>query len=110
MASADSPMAGHQQRGPADVADREPDIVLTILASVKTRVQLTREQERDIEREIRLEYGGMRVRIAKRGKHLTPEQRREVFRQGLSSASDREIIEDRGISRATLYRLMKRGG
>lgn len=96
-------------RSAADPADREPDIVLTILASVKTRVHLTREQEKEIEREIRTEYGGQRVRIPKRGKHLTPEQRQEVYRQGLTSASEREILDGSGISRRTLYRLMKRG-
>lgn len=93
----------------ADESDREPDIVLTILASVKTRVQITREQEKEIEREIRAAYGGLRVRIAKRGKHLDPDQRRHVYQQGLTSASNREIQAENGISRATLYRLMKRG-
>lgn len=62
-----------------------------------------------VEREIRAELGGLRVRIPKRGKHLTPEQRETVFRMGLSNLSNEAIQASAGISRRTLYRLMKRG-
>lgn len=98
------------ESGSHPAEETDPDIVLVMLASVRRHVQLTPEQEAQIEREIRSEHGGMRVRIPKRGKHLRPEKRREVFRQALSDTPEREILDSNGISRSTLYRLMKRGG
>lgn len=63
-----------------------------------------------IEQELRSKYGGLRLHINKRGKRLTPEQRQAVFQDGLSNMSTTEITTKHRISRATLYREMKKGG
>lgn len=63
-----------------------------------------------IEQELRAEYGGLRVRIPKRGKYLTPDQRQAVFTDGLTAMPTTELTTKHKISRATLYREMKKGG
>lgn len=63
-----------------------------------------------IEQELRAKYGGLRVRIPKRGKYLTPEQRQAVFEDGLTAMPTTELTTKHRISRATLYREMKKGG
>ena len=50
-----------------------------------------------LEVELRAQYGGLRVRIPKRKKHLTAAQR------------DAELTDKHGVHRATLYRTVKRG-
>jgi transposase len=50
------------------------------------------------------------VRIPKRKKHPNQEQRKAIFKEAMGSASDAEITERHGIHRATLYRMLKRGG
>ncbi len=92
--------------------DPEPDIVLEILQRVQAAVpaqHFTADLARQIEVDVRAQYGGLRVRIPKRKKHLTPEARQEVYRQGLSEMPTQHVTSDAGIHRATLYRLMKRG-
>lgn len=95
-------------------ADRDVDIVLVILDLVrKTAPAVTPEQSLDIERAVRVKYGGLRARIAKRKNHKTPEQREQVVREALAESqanvSTDKIAESNGISRRTLYRLLKRG-
>jgi transcriptional regulator of acetoin/glycerol metabolism len=91
--------------------DREPDIVLAILDIVmRTVPTLSADQARDIELQVRDQYGGLRTRIAKRKKHPTPEQRAQVFQDALTDADTDDITAEHGISRRTLYRYLKRGG
>lgn len=73
-------------------------------------VGLDADAARLIESQIREEYGGLRVRIPKRKKHLTPERRQQAYQDGLSNLPTEEITSKYRIDRATLYRLMKRGG
>ena len=63
---------------------------------------------RDVEAAVRAEYGGLRVRIPKRKKHPTPAQRKAVVRDARSTDSDEEITRRHGVSRASLYRYLKR--
>lgn len=63
-----------------------------------------------IEQELRTKYGGLRVRIPKRGKYLTLDQRQAVFKDGLTAMPTLDITTKHRISRATLYREMKKGG
>ena len=71
---------------------------------------LSDEQWEKIEDEICAEWGGERVRIHKRGKHPTNEQRARIFREAIdTNASDQDLMRRYGISRSTLYRYMKRG-
>jgi transposase len=97
------------QRG--DDTDREPDIVLEVLQRVRvTLPALTEALAQEIEAHIKAEYGGRRVRIPKRKKHATAEQREAILKDALNpSASDEEITQRHGIHRATMYRMLKRG-
>lgn len=86
-----------------------PDIVLEVLQRVRAvSAALTDEQANQIEADVRAEYGGMRVRIPKRKKHPTAEQRSAVYRDALTSMPDKDIQAEHGISRASLYRYVKR--
>lgn len=62
-----------------------------------------------LELELRAQYGGLRVRIPKRKKHLTAEQRQALYQDAMSGKSDEEITAAHGVHRATLYRTVKRG-
>jgi hypothetical protein len=61
-----------------------------------------------IEIDIRQDFGGQRLYIAKRGKHLSPEQRQALAVDMLGSLTDAELIEKHKTSRATFYREMKK--
>jgi hypothetical protein len=97
-------------RGEADEFSAD-DIVLAILQRVLMLVpEFNRAIADQIEAEIRSAYGGKKVRIPKRGKHLSAEQREALFLDGLSNMPTPQIIEKHRISRRTLERQMKRGG
>lgn len=88
--------------------DPDPDIVEVIMQACQA-VGLDPEAARLIEAKIRSDYGGLRVRIPKRKKHPSEKVRSEAFADGLSSMPTEEVTAKHGISRATLYRLMKTG-
>ena len=89
----------------------EPDIVAVMLQHVLAMAPgFSAALALQIEQRLRADYGGMRVRIPKRGKYLTPEQRQDVFKDGLTAMPTPEITTKHKISRATLYREMKKGG
>jgi len=64
----------------------------------------------DIERGMRQDFGGRR-HFLRKGAYtkLNANQRAAVWQDGVSTTSDAAIMAQHGISRATLYRLMKRG-
>ncbi len=86
--------------------------MLEVLQRVRALVpqHFNAELAQQVEAEVRAQYGGLRVRIPKRKKHLSHEERQAVYRQGLADVPERDITAHGGIHRATLYRLMKRGG
>lgn len=88
--------------------ESDADIVELILRMAQEH-GLDADAAYKIEQLVRSEHGGCRVRIPKRKKHLSPEQRDQLYRDGLSSMSTTEIIEKYQIDRSTLYRHMKRG-
>jgi len=91
--------------------DPEPDLLLVVIQRVRAMVpQLTDAQAQQVEAEARAELGGLRARIPKRGKHPSAEQRKAIFNEAMGTATDAEITERHGIHRATLYRMLKRGG
>lgn len=98
--------------GSADTDGTGPDIVLLVLQRVRAvNPGLTEEQANQIELAIKAEFGGQRVRIPKRKKHPSAEQRRAVFDEAINGAeSDSDITARHGISRRSLYRYVKRGG
>lgn len=88
--------------------DSDLDIVELILLMAQAE-GLSADAAHQIEQAVRAEHGGERVRIPKRKKHMTPEQRTKVYEDGLSNLPTDEITNKHRIGRATLYRLMKRG-
>jgi hypothetical protein len=90
--------------------EEDPDIVRVILERVTPLIpEAERAMLLQIEQTVRTEYGGLRVRIRKRKKHMSEEQRRQVFEDALSNKPEPEILARHGIHRATLYRVVKRG-
>jgi len=90
--------------------DPEPDIVLAVLQRIRVHLPATPpELLASIEADIKTQYGGQRVRIPKRRKHLNPAERAHVYTQGLTAATDQQIQAETGVSRATIYRIMKTG-
>jgi DNA invertase Pin-like site-specific DNA recombinase len=89
--------------------DQEPDIVEIILRACQAG-GLDADTAHLIESQIRTEYGGQRVRIPKKKKHLSPAVRELAIADGLTDMSTEEITTKHRISRATLYRFMKQAG
>ena len=87
--------------------EKEPDIVQLILAACQAE-GFDPSIASMIEKKICEQYGGQRVYIHKKNR-LTDQERKQVFNEGLSSKSTKQITDEQGISRATLYRLMKKG-
>lgn len=88
--------------------DPDPDIVDVIIRACQAN-GLDADAAYLIESQVREQYGGLRVRIPKRKKHSTQQERAQILADGLTSMSTAEIVAKHGIDRATLYRLMKRG-
>ena len=87
----------------------DPDLLQLVLDRVTLMAPgFTEALARQVEDEIRAEYGGQRVSLPKRGKRITPERRAAIFKDGLTQMPTEEITSKHNISRATLYRLMKR--
>lgn len=94
----------------AAALDREPDLLEEVLARVRAHLPgLDPAMLSSIEADIRQTLGGERVRIAKRRKHLSAQERQELFAAGMSQQPEQAITKRFQISRATLYRQMKRG-
>lgn len=90
----------------------DPDIVRVILDRVSALIpEAQRVHLAEVEQEVRTQYGGLRVRIPKRKKHMSEGQRQQLVAEALtaSAASDADISNRFGIHRATLYRMIKKG-
>ena len=91
---------------PALVED--PDIVQVVLQRVLAAApEFNRQLAEQIDREVRAQYGGLRVRIPKRGKYLTQQQREAAYADAVSNMPTTEVMRKHKISLATLYRLTK---
>jgi hypothetical protein len=88
--------------------DPEPDIVEVIMRACQAE-GLDAGVAHIIESRIREEYGGLRVRIPKRAKKARAAAHQKIVADGLTDMPNEELTGKHGISRATLYRLMKRG-
>ncbi len=89
-------------------ADKDPDIVQIILDEC-INLGFDIAQADLIRRKICGEYGGQRIYIRKNRQATTEEKRKRVFQDGVTQKSTEQITKEHGISRATLYRYMKRG-
>jgi Mor family transcriptional regulator len=91
--------------------DKEPDILAELLAVLRQKApDLAPHVLHDVEAQIRRDFGGQRVYLPKRRKHLDHVQQQQLYQDGLSNASTEQITAKHKISRATLYRHMKRFG
>jgi transcriptional regulator of acetoin/glycerol metabolism len=94
----------------------EPDIIETLLAMVRAEFpQCTESQAQHLDERIRAQWGGQRLHIAKT-RHRKPgnqakpaETLQRAYTDALGSEPTKVITTRHGISRATLYRLMKKG-
>lgn len=93
------------------------DIIRWILDRVMAHDDsITEELALVIEREARAEWGGQRIDyIAKNAdrkaarRPLDADARQAAFQAATTNAPTREVLQATGVSRATLYRLLKRG-
>jgi Mor family transcriptional regulator len=91
--------------------DSDPDVVAyTLQCVIAMAPGFSAALAKQIEERVKAEYGGRRLFLPKGAKRLTPEQRAEVFKDGITNISDEAIIKKHQISKTTLWRIMKSGG
>ena len=89
----------------------DPDVVAYTLQMVISMAPgFSAALAKQIEDQVKSEFGGRRLFLPKGAKRLTNDQRQAVFQDGLTSLPDHEIIEKHQISKTTLWRIMKSGG
>jgi Mor family transcriptional regulator len=94
-----------------DFSQIEPDIVEFILQKcIAMAPGFSAALAAQIEQEVKATHGGKRLFIPKGAKRLTPEEKAQVFQDGLSNMSNEEIKSKHKISIRTLQRYMKTGG
>ncbi len=94
-----------------------PDIIRWVIERMLAHDDsISQELALLVEREARAEWGGKSIEYVPKScdrksarRPLSPEVERVVYEHGLSGAPTEELLEQHGVSRATLYRLMKRG-
>jgi Mor family transcriptional regulator len=89
---------------------KEPDILAELLAALRQKMpHLETAIINDVEAQIRQQFGGKRSYIPKRRAHLDPATAQSLYLDGLSNAPTEQVITKYRISKATLYRRLKRG-
>ena len=89
--------------------DEDPDIVQVVLQRViAVTPGFNAALAAQVEAEIRARYGGRRVRIPKRGKYLSTDQKLAAYKDALTDMPTPEVLKKHKISLATLYRLGKK--
>ena len=96
-----------------------PDVIWrTLEIAMRECPALTPQVAREIETVSRAEFGGTRVDVPKQPYHPDRSAGRKsvpaaveqaVYADALTSASTEELVKRHGVSRSTIYRLMKRG-
>lgn len=91
-------------------ASDDADIVREILRLVALAVpDLRPDLVKRVEVDVRAQFGGRRWFVAKgKQRRLSAEERRQFIVDAVSNVRDEQLQETYGVSRATLYRLMKR--
>lgn len=91
--------------------DQDPDVVAyTLQCVIAMAPGFSTALAKQIEEQVKAEFGGRRLFLPKGAKRLTPEQRQAVFTDGLTKMPTEEIVEKHNVSRRTIYRVMKEGG
>lgn len=88
--------------------DKDPDIINLVLQACKAE-GLDPAIANEIEKKICEQYGGRTVYVTKKPRAQNQDKAKKIFNEGLSNKPTEQIIKENGISRATLYRYMKRG-
>jgi DNA invertase Pin-like site-specific DNA recombinase len=79
---------------------------------------ITQELALTVEREARIEWGGRSIDYIRKAcdgdrrtgrRPLAPESARAAYQAGIGPAPTHQVLQEQGVSRATLYRLLKRG-
>ena len=98
------------------MSDADPDLIQHLLAMVRAEFpQCTDSQAEHIDDRIRAAWGGQRVHIAKHRHRRAgnpakpPELLQRAYTDALGNEPNEVITRRHGISRATLYRLVKKG-
>ena len=92
-------------------ADKEPDIVAELLRTLAEFMpDLPQDMAQDLEARLREDFGGQRTYIPKRRRHHGNHEKQQIYQDGLGPESTEQITQRHKISRATLYRHMKRFG
>jgi Mor family transcriptional regulator len=91
--------------------DNDPDVVAyTLQMVISMAPTFSAALAKQIEEQVKAQFGGRRLFLPKGAKRLTPEQRQAVFKDGITNMEDAEIIKKHNISNTTLWRIMKSGG
>jgi len=90
--------------------DTDPDVVAyTLQMVVSMAPQFSAALARQIEEQVKSKYGGRRYFLPKGAKRLTPQERLQVYQDGLTTMPDEDILKKHQISKTTLWRVMKTG-
>ena len=89
----------------------DPDVVAyTLQCVIAMAPGFSAALAKQIEERVKSEYGGRRLFLPKGVKRLTPEQRKAVFKDGITLMTEEDITQKHQISKTTLWRIMKSGG
>jgi Mor family transcriptional regulator len=84
------------------------EIVRAIVTQTLAAATTTADADQLVARFLR-EFGGRRVYLPVNDWHKLNEKRARIFAAALTPKSTERLLQEEGISRATLYRLLKRG-
>jgi len=89
--------------------EEDPDIVVVILRQVvQMAPEFSAALARQIEHDVKAEFGGRRVYVPKDKKRLSTQQREQLHQDLRSNMTDHQITSKWGMHRATMYRSLKR--
>jgi len=84
------------------------ELIDRILEASHREGLLTESIAREVERAFRSEYRGATCEVCESPRALLPEKQGAVVKAYLEGRTEGEIIKHHGISRATMYRYLKR--
>ena len=94
-----------------DFNDLEPDFLAIFMAEIlKLAPDTSRAMLEAAKQATAQKAGGVRAYLPKGARRLTQDERQALYQDGLTTMPTAEITAKHKISRATLYREMKKGG
>jgi Mor family transcriptional regulator len=86
------------------------DIVEQMLDLVREKTALDEANAKEVEAALRQRFGGQRIYVPRWRAHMNAMQKKALYEDGVSNAPEEEVTRKHKISRATLYRHLKRFG